>query len=45
MFWADQIGLATVVDALKRYEDRLGEGVTLSPLLLARAAEGKPLDR
>jgi 3-hydroxyacyl-CoA dehydrogenase len=45
MFWADQIGLRTVVDGLKRYETALGEDFTLSPLLLERAGEGKPLDR
>jgi 3-hydroxyacyl-CoA dehydrogenase len=45
MFWADQIGLDTVVDGLKRYEGRLGEDFSFSPLLLKRAAEGKPLDR
>lgn len=46
MFWADQIlGLNTVVDALRRYEDRLGEGFSLSPLLVRCASEGKPFDR
>ena len=24
MFWADSIGLATIVDGLERYRDRLG---------------------
>jgi 3-hydroxyacyl-CoA dehydrogenase len=45
MFWANQIGLDTVVDGLRRHRDRLGEDFTLSPLLLRCAAEGKPLDR
>jgi 3-hydroxyacyl-CoA dehydrogenase len=45
MFWADQIGLRTVVDGLKRYATELGEDFTLSPLLLKCAEEGKPLDR
>ncbi|WP_454886698.1 3-hydroxyacyl-CoA dehydrogenase NAD-binding domain-containing protein [Sphingomonas oryzagri] len=45
MFWADQIGLGTVVDGLKRYEAAMGDDFALSPLLAERAAEGKPLDR
>jgi len=45
MFWADLIGLNTVVEQLKRYEGVLSDGFSLSPLLLKRAAEGKPLDR
>jgi 3-hydroxyacyl-CoA dehydrogenase len=43
MFWAGQIGLSTVVDALNRHRDVLGEDFILSPLLLACAAEGRPL--
>lgn len=45
MFWADSIGLSRIVDGLARYEDRLGEDFSLSPLLASRAAEGKSLDR
>jgi 3-hydroxyacyl-CoA dehydrogenase len=45
MFWAGRIGLDRVVEALKRYRDRLGEDFSLSPLLVRCAAEGKLLDR
>lgn len=45
MYWADQIGLDKVVDALTRYKDRLGAGFSLSSLLVACAAEGRSLDR
>tara|TARA_R110000782_G_scaffold117364_4_gene207782 strand:+ start:100772 stop:102802 length:2031 start_codon:yes stop_codon:yes gene_type:complete len=45
MFWADRTGLNIVVDALTRFRDRLGSDFTLSPLLVARAADGRPLDR
>ena len=40
MFWAGQTGLATIVDALDRYRDRLGPDFIVSPLLKARAASG-----
>ncbi|MBA2932665.1 enoyl-CoA hydratase/isomerase family protein [Sphingomonas sp. CGMCC 1.13654] len=45
MFWADTIGWDRIVDGLMRYKDRLGDDFTLSPLLMQRAAEDKPLDR
>ena len=45
MFWADQIGLGTVVAGLRRYEATLGDGFSLSSLLLDCAAKGKKLDR
>ena len=45
MFWADQIGLGTVVAGLRRYEATLGDGFSLSSLLLECAANGKKLDR
>ena len=45
MFWADAIGLTTVVDGLKRYGDQLGAGFTMSSLLLERASSGNKLDR
>jgi 3-hydroxyacyl-CoA dehydrogenase len=45
MFWADQIGLNTIVEGLRRYEKALGEEFSLSPLLLTCATEGKPLYR
>ena len=40
MFWADQIGLHTIVDAINRYRDRLGDTFSLSPRLEERAAAG-----
>jgi 3-hydroxyacyl-CoA dehydrogenase len=45
MFWADQIGLATIVRELTRYAAAMGNAFTLSPLLEKCAAEGRPLDR
>lgn len=45
MFWAGQIGLDRIVSGLRQYQDRLGEGFSLSPLLLQCADEGRPLDR
>ncbi|OHT18186.1 3-hydroxyacyl-CoA dehydrogenase NAD-binding domain-containing protein [Edaphosphingomonas haloaromaticamans] len=41
MLWADQIGLKTVVDGLKRQADRLGPDFSLSPLLVAKAEKGE----
>jgi 3-hydroxyacyl-CoA dehydrogenase len=45
LFWANQIGLRTIVDGLNKYQDRLGSDFELSPLLRARAAAAQPLDR
>ena len=45
MFWANQVGLSTIVSALEKYRAVLGEGFTLSPLLERCAAMGRPLDR
>ena len=45
MFWADQIGLGTIIDGLTRYAARLGDGFTLSPLLERCAAQGRALER
>ncbi|MBP8671927.1 MAG: enoyl-CoA hydratase/isomerase family protein [Sphingobium sp.] len=45
MFWANQIGLKTLVDGLRRYQDRLGEGFSLSPLLVRCAEKNTALDR
>jgi 3-hydroxyacyl-CoA dehydrogenase len=45
MFWADMVGLNKIVDGLTRYKDALGDDFSLSPLLVQRAAEGKPLER
>ncbi|QDC37757.1 3-hydroxyacyl-CoA dehydrogenase NAD-binding domain-containing protein [Sphingobium fuliginis] len=45
MFWADQMGLDKIVDALRRYADRLGPDFSLSPLLVRCAEQGAPLDK
>ena len=45
MFYADTVGLKTVVDKLKAYGDRMGPGFTISPLLEKMAAEGKSFTR
>lgn len=45
MFWANQIGLDKIVDALGRYQDKLGKNFVLSPLLVRCAAEGRALER
>ncbi|SNS58641.1 3-hydroxyacyl-CoA dehydrogenase [Sphingomonas laterariae] len=41
MFWADLVGARTIVDGLKRQQDRLGPDFTLSPLLVAKAEKGE----
>ena len=41
MFYADTVGLKTVVAKLKEYGARMGAGFTISPLLEKLAAEGK----
>ena len=41
MKWADQIGLKTVVDGLKRQAERLGPDFSISPLLAAKAEKGE----
>ncbi|WP_150292844.1 3-hydroxyacyl-CoA dehydrogenase NAD-binding domain-containing protein [Sphingobium estronivorans] len=38
MFWADQMGHETIVEALERYAHRLGDAFTISPLLERRPA-------
>ncbi|HEY1092005.1 MAG TPA: 3-hydroxyacyl-CoA dehydrogenase NAD-binding domain-containing protein, partial [Burkholderiaceae bacterium] len=45
MFYADTVGLKTVVDKLKAYGERMGPGFTISPLLEKMAAEGKSFTR
>ncbi len=45
MFWADRIGLNTVIDGLDRYRDRLGADFALSKLLCDRASAGQTLER
>ena len=41
MFYADTVGLKTVVDRLKAYGAKMGAAFTISPLLERMAAEGK----
>ena len=41
MFYADTVGLPTVVAKLKEYGPKLGANFTISPLLEKMAAEGK----
>ena len=45
MFWADTEGLATIVDGLKRQQDRLGPEFALSELLVRKAEAGEKLTR
>ncbi len=45
MFWADAIGLKTVVDGLTKYGDALGAEFKISALLRERADLGQKLDR
>jgi 3-hydroxyacyl-CoA dehydrogenase len=45
MFWADQVGLKTIVDEVRRYADHLGSNFSLSPLLTVCAEQGNALDR
>ncbi len=45
MFWADSIGLQTVVDGLDRYRDKLPGDFEVAPLLRERAATGAKLGR
>ena len=41
MFYADTVGAAEVVAALQRHAPRLGDGLTVAPLLQQMAAQGK----
>ena len=45
MFWADRIGLASIVSDLRRYAPALGADFTISPLLVERAEQGRLLDK
>jgi 3-hydroxyacyl-CoA dehydrogenase len=48
MFWADQAGLRTILDGLRRYSTELGADFHISPLLETCAAEGlaaRPLSK
>lgn len=44
MFWAERVGLQAIVDALTKYQGKLGPDFTLSPLLKKCAAEGRMLN-
>jgi 3-hydroxyacyl-CoA dehydrogenase len=45
MFWADTEGLGTIVEGLRRQQERLGSGFTLSDLLVRKAEAGEKLTR
>ena len=45
MFWADNEGLDTIVEGLKRQEQRMGDDFSFSKLLLDKAAAGEKLTR
>ncbi len=45
MFWAEQIGLATVSEGLARYADRIGDGFSMAPLLARQSADGGSPDK
>ena len=45
MYWADSIGLKTIVDGLKRQEERMKPEFSFSPLLLDKAAKGESFTR
>ncbi|HUP67985.1 MAG TPA: 3-hydroxyacyl-CoA dehydrogenase NAD-binding domain-containing protein [Sphingomicrobium sp.] len=41
MFWADSVGLAKIVEGLKRQEARMGSDFSFSNLLLEKASKGE----
>ena len=41
MFWADTIGVKTVLEGLEKHKDRLGEDFTISNLLREKAEKGE----
>jgi 3-hydroxyacyl-CoA dehydrogenase len=45
MFWADTVGLATIVEGLKRQEERMGSDFSFSQLLLDKAEKGESFTR
>jgi 3-hydroxyacyl-CoA dehydrogenase len=45
MFWADTVGLDTIVAGLKRQEDRMGSDFSFSQLLLDKAERGEKFTR
>ncbi len=45
MHWADSVGLQTIVDGLKRQEERMKPDFSFSPLLLDKAAKSEKFTR
>jgi 3-hydroxyacyl-CoA dehydrogenase len=45
MFWADSVGLSTIVDGLRRQEARMKPDFSFSQLLLDKAAKGESFTR
>jgi 3-hydroxyacyl-CoA dehydrogenase len=45
MFWADSVGLKTIVDGLKRQEERMAPDFSFSKLLLDKADKGESFTR
>ncbi len=45
MFWADSVGLATIVEGLKRQQARMGADFSFSKLLLDKAEKGEGFTR
>lgn len=45
MFWADTVGLATIVEGLKRQEERMKPEFSFSKLLLDKAEKGEKFGR
>jgi 3-hydroxyacyl-CoA dehydrogenase len=45
MYWADSVGLAQIVEGLKRQEARMGGDFSFSQLLLDKAAKGESFTR
>jgi 3-hydroxyacyl-CoA dehydrogenase len=45
MFWADTVGLAEIVEGLKRQEERMKPEFSFSQLLLDKAESGEKLTR
>ena len=41
MFWADQVGLKTILEGLQKHEDKLGDDFSISPLLKEKAEKGE----
>ena len=41
MFWADTVGLKTILEGLEKHQDKFGDSVTISPLLRDKAEKGE----